>query len=124
MCLVFETLGLSLYDVIKNNDYKRLPLSLVRDISRQLLDTMSFLKSINLIHTGWFAKLLMSPYHRRFSHFSYFSIQSLIDLKLENVLFVHSTLREYNVVQNGRTYTIMAPEKSRIKCNSCFFSFF
>ncbi len=51
-CLVFETLGLSLLDLIKMNDYKRLPMDCVRDISRQLLEGMEFLSSINLIHTG------------------------------------------------------------------------
>lgn len=50
--MVFETLGLSLYDIIKQNDYKRLPLIVVRDVSRQLLESLAFLKSMNLIHTG------------------------------------------------------------------------
>lgn len=52
VCMVFETLGSSLYDIIKKNEYKGLPLFMVRDISRQLLQAMSFLKSVNLIHTG------------------------------------------------------------------------
>ena len=51
-CMVFETLGKSLFDVIKANDYKRLPMPMVRDICRQLIEAMHFLKSVNLIHTG------------------------------------------------------------------------
>ena len=51
-CMVFETLGVSLYDLVKKNDYKRLPMAYVRDIARQLLQALDFLRSINLIHTG------------------------------------------------------------------------
>ena len=51
-CMVFETLGVSLYDLVKKNNYKRFPLTCVRDIARQLLQALGFLQSINLIHTG------------------------------------------------------------------------
>jgi len=50
--MVFETLGVSLYDLVKQNDYKRLPLYCVRDVARQLLQAINFLQSINMIHTG------------------------------------------------------------------------
>lgn len=33
-CLVFETLGISLYDLIKRNDYTGFPLYYVKDLSR------------------------------------------------------------------------------------------
>jgi dual specificity protein kinase CLK2/3 len=59
--LVTEKLGPSLYDVLKLNNYKGFPMSIIRHIARQLLQAMKFLKSMNLIHT---------------------------DLKVENVLFV------------------------------------
>jgi dual-specificity kinase len=51
-CMVFETLGISLYDLVKRNDYKRLPLECVRDVARQLMQALDFLQSIQLIHTG------------------------------------------------------------------------
>ena len=51
-CIVFETLGASLYDLIKKNDYKPLPFDCVKDISKQMLEALDFLQSINLIHTG------------------------------------------------------------------------
>jgi len=89
--MVFETLGLSLYDIIKQNHYKRLPLTVVRDVSRQLLESLAFLKTMNLIHT---------------------------DLKLENIMFVHSTLRSHRVWQDGREWTVMVPENTKIKCTS------
>lgn len=59
--LVTEKLGPSLYDILKGNKYKGFPMRLIRQIARQLLQAMNFLKSMNLIHT---------------------------DLKVENVLFV------------------------------------
>jgi hypothetical protein len=33
-CLVFETLGISLYDLIKRNDYTGFPLRHVKDLAR------------------------------------------------------------------------------------------
>jgi dual-specificity kinase len=50
--MVFETLGISLYDLVKRNDYKPLPLECVRDVARQLMQALDFLQSIQLIHTG------------------------------------------------------------------------
>jgi serine/threonine protein kinase len=50
--MVFETLGMSLYDLVKRNEYKRLPLDVVRSVSYQLLQAIDFLHSVNLIHTG------------------------------------------------------------------------
>lgn len=50
--MVFETLGVSLYDLVKMNDFRRLPLWCVRDVARQMLEGIDFLSSINLIHTG------------------------------------------------------------------------
>ena len=50
--LVCESLGLSLYDFMKMNDHRGFPLRLVRDVCRQLLQDVSFLRSMNLIHTG------------------------------------------------------------------------
>jgi hypothetical protein len=52
--MVYEPLGVSLYDLVKKNDYKRFPLELVRSVSYQILQGIDFLKSINLIHTGKF----------------------------------------------------------------------
>ncbi len=72
--LVFEPLGISLYDLVKKNGYVGLPLSQVKSISHQLLHAMSFLHSINLIHT---------------------------DLKLENILFVSNNFTK-SLQNNGR----------------------
>ena len=73
--LVTEKLGHSLYDVMKMNRYKGFPMRMIRNIARQLLQAMRFLKSMNLIHT---------------------------DLKVENVLFVGdlSTRESDNETQN------------------------
>lgn len=60
-CLVFEPLGASLYDVVRANKYRPLPLYCVQAFADQLVCALAFLHSIHVIHT---------------------------DLKLENVLLV------------------------------------
>lgn len=62
-CLVFEKLGMSIYEVLKSNQYQGFPINTVRAFARQLLDAVDFLHSMHLIHT---------------------------DLKTENVLLVDS----------------------------------
>jgi len=51
MCLVFEPLGKSLYDFIKDNGYKGFEISQVREIAIQALQAIEFLHSIKLTHT-------------------------------------------------------------------------
>eukprot|EP01036_Dinobryon_divergens_P028699 gene28699-37687_t len=87
-CLVFERLGLSLFDLVKKNDYKPFPLRTVKAISKQLLEALHFLKRINLIHT---------------------------DLKLENVLFVGEELEECTVKVKGKRCSVFVPRDLRIK---------
>lgn len=87
--MVFETLGLSIYDLIKRNDYVGFPMAVVKIISRQLLGAMDFLKSMNLIHT---------------------------DLKLENILFKSTTQMKIETVNwYGRSKSIQIPVNLAIK---------
>jgi serine/threonine protein kinase len=110
--MVFERLGLSLYDLVKRNDYKRLPLSVVKSVSRQLLEGLEFLQSINLIHTGMPHCFLLLCF-----------LTFFLDLKLENVLFVHNTLITQQVEQDNKTHDILVPQNTRIKC-MCWYSVF
>jgi serine/threonine protein kinase len=50
-CMVFESLGPSLYDFLKRQKYQPFPLVCVRDFAKQLLETLEFLHSFRLIHT-------------------------------------------------------------------------
>ena len=50
-CMVFESLGPSLYDFLKRQKYQPFPIACVRDFARQLLETLEFLHSFRLIHT-------------------------------------------------------------------------
>jgi dual-specificity kinase len=56
-CMVFETLNISLYDVIKLNDYRGMiltigfSLSQIQAFSLQLLHSLQFIHSISLTHT-------------------------------------------------------------------------
>ena len=49
--MVFEKLGPSLYDWLKQQRYRPFPLICVRDFAKQLLETLEFLHSFGLIHT-------------------------------------------------------------------------
>ena len=91
-CMVFEPLGISLYDLIKRNDYCGLPISNVRSFAKQLLEAMKFLKSMRLIHT---------------------------DLKLENILLYCNQFEEkdYKVYIDNVLVTkrIDVPVNNKIK---------
>jgi dual-specificity kinase/CDC-like kinase len=62
-CLVFESLGMSLYDWLKQHAHAPFPTCYVRSFARQLLAAVGFLHGMGLVHT---------------------------DLKLENVLLASS----------------------------------
>lgn len=61
VCIVFEPLGMSLFDYVKANEYRPLPLFCVQSFADQLTRAVAFLHAMGLVHT---------------------------DLKLENVLLV------------------------------------
>lgn len=50
LCLVFELLSSNLYELIKQNSFRGLSLSLVRVFTEQLLDALCVLKDAKLIH--------------------------------------------------------------------------
>lgn len=89
--MVFEPLGLSLYELLKLNSHLPLPVQTVAAVGRQLLSALAFLQGIQLIHT---------------------------DLKLENVLFVHSTLESVQIVHKGEVKEVKVPASPRIKRKS------
>ncbi|KNB45485.1 CLK protein kinase [Blastocystis sp. subtype 4] len=72
-CMVMPILGKSLYDVLKENDYRPFPMSYIRPILRHLLEAMQFMHSFGLTHT---------------------------DLKLENLLFT-TPAKEISVVNDA-----------------------
>ncbi|WOL09256.1 serine/threonine-protein kinase AFC1 [Canna indica] len=49
--IVFEKLGPSLYDFLRSNGYRSFPVNLVREIGRQLLESVAFMHDLRLIHT-------------------------------------------------------------------------
>lgn len=51
MCLVFEPLGKSLYDFIKDNGYKGFEINQIREIAIQSLQAIEFLHQLKLTHT-------------------------------------------------------------------------
>ncbi|KAG2495652.1 hypothetical protein HYH03_006252 [Edaphochlamys debaryana] len=51
VCMVFEKLGLSLFDYMRKNNYKPFPLDIVQDFGRQLLEAVSYMHELRLVHT-------------------------------------------------------------------------
>ena len=80
ICIVFELLGLSVFDFLKDNDYEPYPLEQVREISFQLI------KSVKFLH------------EQRFTH---------TDLKPENVMFESSDCLERFSKRSKRTVNIL-----------------
>ncbi|KAM3706202.1 hypothetical protein ACB098_03G135600 [Castanea mollissima] len=94
ICIVFEMLGPSLYDFLRKNNYRPFPVDLVRELGRQLLECVTFMHDMRLIHT---------------------------DLKPENILFVspeYVKVPDYKVTSRSPkegTYYKRLPKSSAIK---------
>ncbi|GKB03878.1 serine/threonine-protein kinase AFC3 isoform X1, partial [Tanacetum coccineum] len=91
ICIVFEKLGPSLFDFLKRNKYCPFPVDLVREIGRQLLESVAYMHSLHLIHT---------------------------DLKPENILLVSSDylkLPGYKRTSQGEPHFRCLPKSSEIK---------
>lgn len=69
-CLVFECLGRSLYDFMKEHKYRPFPLYCVRDFARQLLDALDFLHGFGLIHTDLKPENILLTDNRERTYFS------------------------------------------------------
>ena len=90
MCLVFEALGMSLYEYVSANDFRSLPLFCVQSFADQLLSAVAFLHEMHLVHT---------------------------DLKLENVL-LRSTAPLVKTEKPTRTrqpMRVLAPQSTDIR---------
>ncbi|OAY65965.1 Serine/threonine-protein kinase AFC1 [Ananas comosus] len=94
ICIVFEKLGPSLYDFLRKNSYRSFPIDLVRELGRQILESVAFMHDLRLIHT---------------------------DLKPENILLVSSDcirVPDYKVLSRsakGGSFFKNLPKSSAIK---------
>ncbi|KAF5936176.1 hypothetical protein HYC85_027305 [Camellia sinensis] len=91
ICIVFEKLGPSLFDFLKRNKYCPLPVDLVREFGRQLLESVAYMHDLSLIHT---------------------------DLKPENILLVSSEyvkLPGCKRISSDETHFRCLPKSSAIK---------
>ncbi len=61
--MVFERLGLSLYDFLRKNSYRPFHADIIRAFGRQLLEAVAYLHDLGLIHTDLKPEniLLQSP---------------------------------------------------------------
>lgn len=90
VCIVFEPLGMSLFDYVKANSFRPLPLYCVQSFADQITCAVAFLHAMGLVHT---------------------------DLKLENVLLVSraklvTTTKETSARSGSWSY---APQSEDIK---------
>ena len=85
-CLVFERLGISLYDFLKKHHHDGFPMHIVREIAQQMLHGVAFLHNMHLIHT---------------------------DLKLENVLLIDDEEEVITRKRDGKLITV--PRRPRVK---------
>lgn len=51
VCMVFERLGPSIYDFLRRNNYKGFPLPMARHFMQQILEAVSYMHTLSLIHT-------------------------------------------------------------------------
>ena len=78
VCLVFDKLGLSLFDFLRKNSYQPFPVALVAHFGAQLLGAMQFIHSQKLMHT---------------------------DLKPENILLQDSTYEKQPAAPGSKVLT-------------------
>jgi dual specificity tyrosine-phosphorylation-regulated kinase 2/3/4 len=50
LCISTELLGINLYELVKYNGYKGLPIPLIKHFTKQLLEALEFLRSKSVIH--------------------------------------------------------------------------
>ncbi|XP_020524161.1 serine/threonine-protein kinase minibrain isoform X3 [Amborella trichopoda] len=50
LCISFEMLGVNLFELIKMNQYRGLPLTIVREFSKQILEALVVMKDASIIH--------------------------------------------------------------------------
>ncbi|KAG5178637.1 kinase-like domain-containing protein [Tribonema minus] len=50
LCLVFELLSVNIYEVLKNNQFRGLPLPMIRSFTKQMLEALAVLEAAHVIH--------------------------------------------------------------------------
>jgi serine/threonine protein kinase len=89
LCMVFELLGPSVYDYLKRNRYKPLPLYCVQAFADQLCWAIAYLHALDLTHT---------------------------DLKPENLLLMPTTFVETSArTYTRQSRTVLAPQSTVMK---------
>ena len=83
---MFESLGRSLYDYLKRNDYRPFPFDLAAAFTRQMLEALEFLHTMDLCHT---------------------------DLKPENVLCL--TVEGEHEADNDAGHRVLVPASPKVK---------
>ena len=93
----FEGLGQSLYDFLRKNNYHPFPIDIVRELGKQLLESVAYMHHLHLIHT---------------------------DLKHENIRFFIFRVQEGSILQEWLeevfTRWNVLHEISKVNCNKTY----
>ena len=91
ICMVFNRLGPSMFDLLQLNKFRGLPLGVAQTFMRQILQAVSYMHSLGMVHT---------------------------DLKPENILLLDDVIKNVRHAQvdiNGRSSSRHLPSKRIIK---------
>lgn len=84
--MVFEILGMSLTELLRNNHFRGFPLHLVKKVAREALQGISYLHSLDMVHT---------------------------DIKPDNILVAHKDIKEILVRQLAKEEEIKEAERKK-----------
>ncbi|ORX58914.1 kinase-like protein [Hesseltinella vesiculosa] len=68
VCMVFELLGKSIFDFLKQNHFKPFPLAHIQQFAKQLLSSIAFVHSLKLIHTDLKPENILLVNHETVAH--------------------------------------------------------
>ncbi|KAK4788322.1 hypothetical protein SAY86_019641 [Trapa natans] len=119
ICIVLEMLGPSLYDFLRKNSYRPLPVDLVRELGRQLLECVAFMHNLNLIHTDLKPENILSSDYVKVPDYKvssrspregtyYKRLPKSINIKVIDFGSMANGLRKHNYIVSTRHYR--APE--------------
>ena len=106
LAIIFELLGMSLYDFLRFNSYKGFTMTQVQSFAKQIFEGVAFLHSINIIHTDLKPEniLLINTDFERITKYSEIPIN--ISLKDESESVNHSFFSTKSISRESKEKTL------------------
>ena len=102
--IIFEILGLSLYDFLKLNSFKGYTMNQIKHIARQIFEGIEFLHSIDIVHTD------LKPENILLVNDNYEKIKNYENIPINISLKDESDSGNYSIIS---TKNISSPSKSK-----------